>query len=105
VYEDMWVWDRFNRKMHLISLKNIVYNINYSTTVYHMSFPNQFSFTFTLKRCFPYLRLPCICFLLMVKVVFLISLNYLHFQLTRIVDEPKQQGIVSHMGFVSRQSK
>jgi hypothetical protein len=43
--------------------------------------------------------------LFMVKVDFLISWNYLHFQLTRIVDEPKQQGIVSHRGSVPRQSK
>jgi hypothetical protein len=105
VYGDMWFWDRFNRKMHLISLKNIVYSINYSTTVYHMSSPNHFSFYVYLKRCFPYLCLPCICFLLMVKVDFIILWNYLHFQLTRIVDEPKQQEIVSHWESVSRQSK
>jgi hypothetical protein len=58
VYGDMWFWDRFNRKMHLISLKNIVYSINYSNTVYHMSSPNRkklFSlFVFVLYLLFVY---------------------------------------------------
>jgi hypothetical protein len=52
VYGDMLFRDRFNRKMRLISLKNIVYSINYSTTVYHMSSPNHFSFHVYLIKMF-----------------------------------------------------
>jgi hypothetical protein len=52
VYGDMWVWDQLNRKMHFISLKNIVYSINYIATVYHMSSPNRCSFYIYLKMMF-----------------------------------------------------
>jgi hypothetical protein len=52
MYGDMWVWDQCNRKMHFISLKNIVYSINYSTTVYHMGSPNRCSFYVYLKMMF-----------------------------------------------------